>query len=73
MERAYWRSILELERFTPTDVNRTASVRTSLLLVLFLGESFASGHGQVTISTIGVFIALVRIADVAVGGCFRRE
>lgn len=54
--------VIELETLAPVDVERAASVGTTLLLVLLLGEALAAGHNQVLVSLLAV-----TVLDVGVG------
>lgn len=62
------RLVLELERGgAGGDVDGTATVRATLLLVLFLGESLAASHGQVLPGTVCVGVRHVVVRGVVVG------
>jgi hypothetical protein len=59
------RSVLEFEALTTRCVDGSASVAASLLLVLLLGEALAARDRQVLVGFVGILIALVVVAHVA--------
>jgi hypothetical protein len=50
-----------------TNVNGTAAVGTALLLVLLLGETLATSHGQILPCALGVGVGHVVVGGVVVG------
>ena len=54
-------SILKLDPLPPTNVNRSAPITPSLLLILLLRKAFALRHAQILMRPVRVIVRAVRI------------
>lgn len=60
-------SVIELERFSASDVDGATTVRATLLLVLFLSKALAACHGEIFEGLLGVCVRDVGVRRVVVG------